>query len=335
MTPAQGQRIGEYVLDEKIGAGTFGEVWRARHHVWLDQLVAVKIPTENRYLHSLRQEGGAIHGLVHPNIVRAMGFDPYAPTPYLAMEYVPGMNLRMLMKQRKLSAEEVSAILRQVLAGLGHAHTRGIIHRDMKPENVLIHQRALDEGLGTAGGVKVTDFGLGRAATSTALGSIAYSMSLGSKQEMIAGTLEYMSPEQRAGGAVDARTDLYACGVMLYEMLTGECPAGTEVPSDVNRSVPRRLDEVFRRAYARLEKRFASAVDFDAALADGAFMVEGERQCPRCGRSVRAGDQFCMYCGMQLAAEIRRCSRCSAYPDATDHYCIFCGQPLKPAAMRA
>jgi serine/threonine protein kinase len=83
------QRVGEYVLEVKVGGGTFGEVWRAHHHVWLDQLVAIKIPTDPQYLRNLQREGAAIHGLVHPNIVRAMGFDPYAEVPYLTMEFIP------------------------------------------------------------------------------------------------------------------------------------------------------------------------------------------------------------------------------------------------------
>src|SRR5688572_26091642 len=176
--PTTGQRIGEYILDEKIGGGAFGEVWRAHHHVWNDQLVAIKIPTQTDYLRELQREGAAIHGLVHPNIVRAIGFDPYADPPYLTMEYVAGTSLRPLIKGRTLSIENCVAVLRQVLAGLGHAHARGLVHRDVKPENILIHKRAAAEGYATEGVVKVTDFGLGRATNATAVGSIAFSASL-------------------------------------------------------------------------------------------------------------------------------------------------------------
>src|SRR6476659_7138769 len=104
------QRVSEYVLDEKVGAGTFGEVWRAHHHVWVDQLVAIKIPTDRQYLRELQREGIAIHGLVHPNIVRALGFDPYAEPPYLTMEYVPGTSLRPLIAGKQLSAADAVAI---------------------------------------------------------------------------------------------------------------------------------------------------------------------------------------------------------------------------------
>src|SRR2546423_218762 len=110
------QKVGEYILDERIGSGAFGEVWRAHHHVWLDQLVATKIPTDPQYIRDLQHEGVAIHGLVHPNIVRAIGFDPYGDPPYLMMEYVPGTSLRPLIASRQLGVGDAVAILRQVLA---------------------------------------------------------------------------------------------------------------------------------------------------------------------------------------------------------------------------
>src|SRR6185295_5672388 len=162
--PTQGQRVGEYLLDHKVGGGTFGEVWRAHHHVWVDQLVAIKIPTDSMYLRELQREGGAIHGLVHPNIVRAIGFDPYADPAYLTMEYVPGTSLRPLIANKKLSVEQSIAVMRQVLAGLDYAHESNIVHRDVKPENILINESAARDGYSTPGVVKVTDFGLGRAA---------------------------------------------------------------------------------------------------------------------------------------------------------------------------
>src|SRR3954467_15198216 len=264
--PSPNQRVGEYVLQDRIAAGTFGEVRRAHHHVWVDRLVAVKIPTDPQYLRNLQREGVAVHGLQHANIVRAIGFDPYPDPPYLTMEYIPGTSLRQLINNKSLKIDDAVAIMRQVLAGLGHAHAQNLVHRDVKPENILVHERAFREGFGADGVIKVTDFGLGRVATNTA-GSIAYSQSLDSPEAReIAGTLDYMAPEQRSGGQVDPRADLYACGVVLYEMLTGERPAGTDLPSDLNRAVPKVLDEAFRRSYARLDKRFASAEEFAQAI---------------------------------------------------------------------
>jgi serine/threonine protein kinase len=365
--PAPNQRVGEYVLQDRIAAGTFGEVWRAHHHVWSDQLVAVKIPTDYQYLRNLQREGVAIHGLHHPNVVRAIGFDPYADPPYLTMEYVPGTSLRTLIGRGSLAPNDAVAVMRQVLAGLAYAHAKGVVHRDIKPENILVHERAFNGGDGFAaeGVVKVTDFGLGKSAAGATAGSIAYSASLNDPAaKEIAGTLDYMSPEQRAGAAVDARADLYACGVVLYEMLTGERPAGTDLPSDVNPAVPRHLDEAFRRSYARLDKRFGTAEEFARALSPAAAVqppslplmpppllggrpdrdthwpdphraaparphaADSRHGCPQCRQAVEAGDQFCMHCGVQLVENVRRCPQCGAYPDAGDHYCIFCGQAL-------
>jgi serine/threonine protein kinase len=345
--PQAGQRVGEYVLDARIGGGTFGEVWRARHHVWTDQFVAVKIPTDPQYLRNLKGEGAAIHGLLHPNIVRAIGFDPYAETPYLAMEYIPGTSLRPLIEKKSLAIPQVVSILRQILSGLKYAHEHNVIHRDIKPENILIHERAFTDGFDLEGVVKITDFGLGKAANS-AIGSIAYSASLSTPAAReIAGTLEYMAPEQRGAGEPQARSDLYPCGVMLYEMLTGERPAGTDVPSDLNRAVPKYLDEVFRRSYARLDKRYASAAEFLAALPAappvsmppplprGPAASTSTVKCPQCQKPIEAGDQFCMYCGVQLVAEVRRCPKCGAFPDLSDRYCIFCGESLLPQTVTA
>lgn len=335
--PSPNQRISEYILEQSLGSGAFGEVWRAHHHVWADQVVAIKIPTDPQYVRNLQREGRAIHGLKHPNIVQAIGFDPFAEPPYLVMEYVPGTSLRPLIVERRLSPQQAISVMKQVLAGLAHAHENGVIHRDIKPENILIHQQALDSGFEGEGAVKVTDFGLGTAAAHTATGSIQFSQSLhGPEGSAIAGTLDYMPPEQRAGEIVDARADLYACGVVLYEMLTGERPAGTDVPSDVNRAVPRHLDEAFRRSYARLDRRYATAREFIAALGAGSppplpsLTPSGHRICPHCRKPVEPGDQFCMHCGVQLVMQVRRCPRCHAWPGPEDLSCRFCGTRLEP-----
>ena len=354
-----GRRVGEWLLSEFIGGGAFGEVWKARHHVWADQFAAVKLPTDSQYVRALQREGTHAHRLEHPNIVRPLGFDPFAETPYLVMEYVPGRDLRGLMRERgKLSPDEATAVLAGVLPALQHAHARGIVHRDVKPENILIHERGLASpgGLLQEGVVKVTDFGLGQASNDAerAIGgggaqSIVFSTDVGgAASQQIAGSLDYMAPEQRGGNpAVDGRADLYACGVVLYEMLTGERPAGTDVPSDLVKGVPPRLDDAFRRSYARLERRFADAGEFLSALNAPDKPAAGPPplpvkagaaaagSCPACRGRVDKGDQFCMHCGHQVAGLIRRCGKCGAFPAADDSYCIFCGQDLRPSVRRA
>jgi hypothetical protein len=126
-------------------------------------------------------------------------------------------------------------------------------------------------------------------------------------------------------------------------MLTGQKPAGHEVPSELAPGVPKYLDEAFKKAYARVEKRFTSAEEFAKALkaAGGPPPLPHLRghatACRHCRRPVDPNDQFCMHCGMQLVAEVRRCNKCGAYPDLADRYCLFCGTefsgtPAQPAA---
>lgn len=355
--PKQNQRISEYLLENRIGGGSFGEVWLARHHAWADQLVAIKIPTDAAYIRNLQGEGNSLHGLDHPNIVEAKGFDPFSDPPYLVMEFVPGTSLRPLIQKKSLTPDQVIAVMKQILSGLAHAHAKGVLHMDIKPENILVHERTGKEGFDAAGLVKITDFGLGRAAaTSLRTGSIQFSQEAqGEEARKIVGTLDYMAPEQRAGHTVDHRADLYACGVILFEMLTGEKPAGTELPSDINPRSPKHLDEVFRRAFSRLEKRFASAEDFLKALTlappplpkgkapPGPPPVRptpsgpppmrtqqsGKRSCPSCRAVVDNEDQFCMYCGRQLVDWVLRCPQCSAYPAPEDKFCQKCGAVVR------
>jgi eukaryotic-like serine/threonine-protein kinase len=332
--PAANQRISEYVLEAPIGSGAFGTVWRARHHVWAEQIVAIKFPSDPAYLRQLQREGMVAAGLVHPNIVRAIGFDPFAPEPYLVMEFVDGPSLRERLRQSRPTVAESIAIIRGVLRGLEFAHERGIVHRDLKPENILL----------TRDGVaKLTDFGLGFAAQRAA-DSIAYSRSTNDPAAVkLAGTLDYMSPEQRAGEPVDGRSDLFAVGVILHELLTGEKPAGAEVPSALSPSVPSWLDEVFKRSYTRLDRRFESAaamlraIDAAApispALPQAPVLPNPPRMpaiCPLCRTRVADDDQFCTNCGVQLVRQVRRCRGCGGFPAVDDVFCCFCGVELSP-----
>jgi serine/threonine protein kinase len=336
--PEPGKRISEYLLESRLGSGTFGEVWKACHHVWSDKRVAIKIPKDPQYIRDLQREGLAVRGLEHPNLCQAKGFDPYADPPYLVMEYVPGQSLRQLILSRALSVDDSVSILRQILIGLDYAHQKNVIHRDLKPENVLIHEQALSVGYQTPGMVKITDFGFGKR-TTVSNQSVVYSLSLDPQQaQKVVGTFDYMSPEQRRGEPLDARTDLYSCGIMLFEMLTGERPSGTEMPSDLRADVPVWIDEVFRRSYTRLDRRFNSAAEMLCALqtTTGTRGVahpkegfsNGMSSCPRCQRPVGNKDQFCMSCGVQLVSQVRRCQNCGAWPDADDQFCTHCGKSL-------
>ncbi|HTW95030.1 MAG TPA: serine/threonine-protein kinase, partial [Tepidisphaeraceae bacterium] len=275
-----GQRIGEYVLDTKIGQGSFGEVWRAHHGAWEDQLAAVKIPTDPSFVRNLKREGVSLHKLIHPNIVRAIGYDPTANPPYLMTEFVAGCSLRQFMAMGKPPVAQTIVIMKQLLSGLAYAHERGMVHGDVKPENILV---AVDpSGASSArllpdGAVKVTDFGLGLAALATATGSSRNMM--GSERTGV-GTMAYIAPEQRDGSAPDVKSDIFACGVVLFELLTGERPAGTELPSELSSDVPRSMDDVFRRSYARRERRYESAQEFLAALEAAAGQLKAPALAP-------------------------------------------------------
>ena len=117
-----GVRVSEYVLEECVGAGTFGEVWRARHHIWEKDRVAVKLPTEPEYVRYLQREGVVVHGLKHPNIIRVIGLDPYAEIPYLVMELVEGPSLRAVLDEHRQGLPINTAVV--VLRGMLRAMAR-------------------------------------------------------------------------------------------------------------------------------------------------------------------------------------------------------------------
>jgi serine/threonine protein kinase len=370
-TARAGDRVAEWILQEPLGLGTFGEVWRGQHHVWADQHAAIKLPRDRTYLQALRREGVVAHRLDHPNVVRALGLDPFAKVPYLIMELVPGTTLRHMLGRGRLAPQAAVAVLREILAALSHAHARGVVHRDVKPENVLIHEQALAadgslrSDLAGTGLVKLTDFGLGQAEHEAA-GAVAGNQSIVFSTDApsdtgpaVAGSLDYMAPEQRAGTGVDARADLYACGVVLFEMLTGERPTGTDLPSDVVADLPKHLDGVFRKSYTRIDRRYGSAEAFagdlvgtgDARPDDRLIAVEhrpGQAQvrnvdaarrarshaCGQCGSRTDTSDNFCMACGHQLVPVVPRCPSCNAFPDPRDKFCMFCGQSLQPRLER-
>ena len=339
-----GLRVSEYVLEERIGAGTFGEVWQARHHIWNEERVAIKLPTESEYVRYLQREGIVVHGLRHPNVVRVLGLDPYADNPYLVMEQVKGPSLRDVINehQKGLPIDTAVTILRGILSAMVQAHTNQILHRDLKPGNVMLHLDGKSLAEVAQDDVKVSDFGLGVANPET-FQAIVQSASIDRDNAMV-GTLAYMAPEMREGsGPADARGDLYSIGVILFELLTGERPAGAELPSTLRADVPTALDEVFRRLYAHYDRRYESAQcvldDLAARLSPAPSTSippipcepadqDSRRTCPACGQVVEPYDQFCTQCGHQMVTDVRRCTSCGGYPGLDDTFCIFCGVPL-------
>ena len=253
------QRVGEYILDEPVAQTPYAEEWRAHHHMWSDQLALVKIPTDPQYVANLQQEGIRVHRLVHPNILVPLGFDPKAQPPYLITEYVKGDTLRPWINAKRLSITQSVNILRQVLDALQFGHERNVIHGDLRPENIFLDGSAASNDFSRTGSVKLTDFGVGQAAT-----AMVTKNAEGKSQSQ--GSLAYVAPEQRDGAPPDVKSDIYGVGAVLFEMLTGEQPSGAELPSEINPEVPAWLDEAFKKSYARRERRFESAKAFATAL---------------------------------------------------------------------
>lgn len=356
-TPKAGDRVSEYVLESPLGAGGFAQVWKAYHHIWRNQLVAVKIPTDGQYVRNLQKEGTTIHGLQHANIVRAIGLDPYADIPYLVMELVEGSSLKQLIDANRngLPIQAAHNILVGILSALDHAHAKGVVHRDIKPANVLIAgggQKPLHDV--RVSDVKVTDFGLGLAKEITANSILQSGSIVTDEGKGISGTLAYMSPEQRDGAEVDARSDLYSVGVVLFEMICGERPSGSDMPSHLREGLPSWVDSVFTRLYTRKERRLSTAAEVLRQVAIAAVppvvnrmaetatlplvtptprMSAAPHRCPSCNAETEPGDNFCILCGAQVVATPRRCQQCMGYPGPDDRFCIFCGTPLPTAGV--
>lgn len=209
---------GRYRVDARIAAGGMATVYRAVD-TRLDRILALKVmhpalAADGAFVDRFIREAKSVARLAHPNVVAVFDQGTDGPYTYLAMEYVSGCTLRDLLRERgALQPRAALDILEPVLAALGAAHRAGFVHRDMKPENVLI---------GDDGRVKVADFGLVRSvdAVTNTTGSIL-------------GTVSYLAPEQIQNGVTDTRVDVYACGVVLYEMLTGAKPHTGTNPAQV------------------------------------------------------------------------------------------------------
>jgi serine/threonine-protein kinase len=216
---------GRYQVHEPIAQGAMGSVYRGER-LHLGRAVAIKVmhqelPDELASRQRFEREAKLMALLEHPNCVSVIDFGLHDEKPFLVMDLVRGTSLiDLLEKQGQLDIARAADIIRQVLSGLAHAHELGIVHRDIKPANIMISEKA---GLGQQ--VRILDFGLARLTESST------KLTTG----IVVGTPNYMAPEQCKGSDVDARTDIYACGVMLFEMLTGRKPFVADDPIAVVR----------------------------------------------------------------------------------------------------
>jgi formylglycine-generating enzyme required for sulfatase activity/predicted Ser/Thr protein kinase len=268
----KGDRISEYVLLEKLGQGGFGEVWKAEHVQIPGKFVAVKIPTSPEAMDCLKQEAQFQHELDHPNIVKTIGLNTQNDPPYFIMEYVEGKNLRQLMLDDGILPPPYAIdIAVQMCEALAFAHGKGIVHKDIKPENILVEKKKVDiskKGKALLHYVKLTDLGLGMFPGRSQSEIVISEHARTSGVRILSGTLFYMSPEQMVPGRqVDARADIYSVGVVLYEMLTGELPLGMDLPSELNPVVTAELDAICKRALSiDRDTRYQSARDLAADL---------------------------------------------------------------------
>ena len=235
---AAGERVGPYLIEEQIGAGGMGRVFRAIDSR-LGRKVAIKFLAE-QFNERFHREARAISALNHPNICTLFDVGPN----FLVMELLEGDTLAGVLKKKgKLGPEVALAHGAQIGAALAEAHGKGIVHRDLKPANIMV----------TGNGIKVMDFGLAKSAADETI----------TASRMVMGTPAYMAPEQREGGECDARTDIYALGLVLYEMLAGKRPS--QPPADL--ALPTQLAHLVARCLApEPADRWQSARDVKAEL---------------------------------------------------------------------
>ncbi|MDQ3710778.1 MAG: serine/threonine-protein kinase [Acidobacteriota bacterium] len=263
-----------YKLKKLLGKGGMGAVFLAED-TRLRRLVAIKVlppalAQDQQSLSRFRQEARAASQLSHPNIAHIYEFGETNGRLFLAMEYVEGRTLRELVKEKAIQGSHALSIAKQVALALVSTHERGIIHRDIKPENIIVK----NDGL-----VKVLDFGLAKLneqKTEASVDGDALPSQIYTQSGMILGTVGYMSPEQIRGKELDASTDLWSLGVVLFEMLTGARPFQGETPSDVQAAILKdeplvlnesesaaNINQIIKKALSKnIAERYQTAAEF-------------------------------------------------------------------------
>jgi serine/threonine protein kinase len=287
-----GRQIGKYVVKRELGRGSMGPVYLAEQpglgrEVAIKQLIVNQDGDPNA-LPRFLQEAQLMAGSTHQNIVQVRDLEQAGSTNFIVLEYVHGESLRTRMTSALLPLPQVFAVVHALLQALDYAHRHNVIHRDMRPENVLISE---------AGEVKVADFGIARLSDDARSSTVA-------KTAAAAGTPQYMSPEQVAGSKVDGRSDLYSAGVVLYELVCGRPPfdagdadgpfsvmakqvsAPPPLPKSYRPDIDADLEALIIKALAkRPEDRFQTGEEFDRALTRVA-----DRLATGWERSLLAGD---------------------------------------------
>jgi serine/threonine-protein kinase len=259
-------QLGRYEIIGELGQGAMGIVYKAKDPL-IDRILAIKtislnlaMDEKDEYEARFYQEAKAAGRLSHPNIVTVYDVGKSGDIAYIAMEFLEGRELRDVLNEGpRLPVDQVLDIVMQVALGLAYAHEHGIVHRDVKPSNIMVIRD---------GHVKITDFGIARMASST----------VQTQAGVVLGSPKYMSPEQVLGKSIDQRSDIFSLGVMLYEMLAGQAPfVGDTInavmyqtmntvpapPSALNSEVPAMLDFIITKALAKeLDHRYQNAKEF-------------------------------------------------------------------------
>ena len=259
-----GKRLdGRYEIQEIIGVGGMAVVYKAYDNID-DRIVAVKILKEEflqneEFRRRFKNESKAIAVLSHPNIVKVYDVSFGDRLQYIVMEYVEGITLKEYIEQQKvINWKEAVHFVTQILRALQHAHDKGIVHRDIKPQNIMLLQN---------GNIKVTDFGIARFSRSETR----------TMTESAIGSVHYISPEQARGEITDDKADLYSVGVVLYEMLTGQLPfqsdsavsvaimqlqSDPKSPRELNDQIPVGLEQITMKAMQKdVRDRYQSAAE--------------------------------------------------------------------------
>ncbi len=271
-----GKTLGSYRVLEPLGRGGMAEVYKG-YHSMLDRYVAIKVllahlVNDGSFVERFQREAAAVARLRHTNIVQVHDFGIYEDIPYMVMEFIPGVTLKerltaLRLKGDRMPVSDVLAFTQELASALDHAHANGLVHRDVKPANILLREAAP-----THSEAILTDFGIAKILEGVQFTETGLSM----------GTPDYMSPEQAAGDTITPQTDVYALGIVVFEMLTGQLPFRADTPAAVllkhlntdppsprtiDPSVPAALDAVLFRALAKHGRdRWHSAGEFAAAL---------------------------------------------------------------------
>jgi serine/threonine protein kinase/TolB-like protein/Tfp pilus assembly protein PilF len=269
MTLAPGTRLGRYEIRSHIGTGGMGEIYQAAD-TQLERILALKIlpaefASDPSRMRRFVQEARAASALNHPNILTIYEINHEGPIPFIATEFIDGITLRKRLKRGHMDMTEAMDTAIQITSALDAAHQAGIVHRDVKPENVMLRKD---------GYVKVVDFGLARPTERHDVGTEAATL-VNTEIGIIVGTASYMSPEQARGQRVDGRSDIFSLGMVIYEMLAGRSPFEGSTNSDIVASilkeqpppltalspdVPLKLEQMVNRALAKdKEDRYQTA----------------------------------------------------------------------------